>query len=239
MPATPPVRVLRGRKPTIDADRAASERLLEVAAEGQQAVRVWTPHKQVVFGRRDARREGYERAREAADGRGFPPVERSVGGRVVAYDGAQVLAFARTEPVADFRRGTDERYERLTADVESALTDLGVEPVRGEPDDSFCPGAHSLSLEVGGSLRKVVGIAQRVTSDAALVSGILLVEATDELRGVLEAVYAALEVPFDPKSVGDVADATAVSSERVRRVLESALVGEREHVLEDLEDLEA
>ncbi|WP_312912119.1 lipoate--protein ligase family protein [Natronosalvus caseinilyticus] len=235
MPATPPVRVLRGRKPTIDADRAASERLLEVAADGQQAVRVWTPHRQVAFGRRDARRGGYERGREAADERGFPPVERSVGGRAVAYDGSRVLAFARAEPVADFRRGTDERYERLTADVESALVDLGVEPVRGEPDDSFCPGTHSLSLEVGGSLRKVVGIAQRVTSDAALVSGILLVEASDELRDVLEAVYDALEVPFDPDSVGGVADGSTVSPERVRRVLESALVGNREFVLEDLD----
>ncbi|USZ71666.1 lipoate--protein ligase family protein [Natronosalvus halobius] len=235
MPATPPVCVLRGRKPTIDADRAASERLLEIAAAGRPAVRVWTPHKQVAFGRRDARREGYERAREAADERGFPPVERNVGGRAVAYDGVQVMAFARAEPVADFRRGTDERYERLTADVESALAALGVEPIRGEPDDSFCPGAHSLSLEAGGTRRKVVGIAQRVTSDAALVSGILLVEASNEIRDVLEAVYDALEVAFDPKSVGGVTDGSAVSPERVRRVLESALVGERERILEELD----
>lgn len=235
MPATPPVRVLRGRKPTIDADRAASERLLEVAADGQRAVRVWTPHRQVAFGRRDARREGYERAREAADERGFPPVERGVGGRAVAYDGSRVLAFARVEPVADFRRGTDERYERLTADVESALTALGVESVRGEPDDSFCPGAHSLSLEAGGSRRKVVGIAQRVTSDAALVSGILLVEASDELRDVLKAVYDALEVPFDPTSVGGVTGDSGASVETVRSALESALVGERERVLEELD----
>lgn len=218
------MRVFRGRAGTIAADRAVSDRLLEVAADGEPAVRVWTPHRQVAFGRRDARLEGYQRARVAAREMGFPPVERSVGGRAVAYDGETTLAFARGEPIDDFREGTAERYERLTADVEGALTDLGLEVDRGEPADAFCPGSHSLQTDGG----KVAGMAQRVQRDAALVSGVLLVSATDELVATLEVVYDSLAVPFEPDSVGSVAAAGGPTDpDRVRVSLEDALVGDR------------
>ncbi|KDE59621.1 lipoate--protein ligase [Halostagnicola sp. A56] len=229
------VRVLRGRSETIDADRAASQRLLEIAATGTPAVRVWRPHRQVAFGRRDAGLEGYDDARAVAREFGFSPVERSVGGRAVAYDGKTTLAFARAEPVADFRQGTDERYERLTADLERALERLGVSAVRGEPADSFCPGTHSLSVSApsdrtGSSeapdRRKVAGLAQRVTQDAALASGIVVVANRDELASVLEGVYGALEVPFDPGSVGAL-ETEHVDIERVRTVLEETLIGDR------------
>ncbi|WP_255169110.1 lipoyl protein ligase domain-containing protein [Natrononativus amylolyticus] len=228
------MRVFRGRAATIEDDRAASGRLLETTAEtGEPAVRVWTPHRQVAFGRRDSRLEGYDRARAAADEAGFPPVERSVGGRAVAYDGETTLAFARTEPVADFRRGTDGRYDRLTADVAAALRDLGVEPEPGEPADSFCPGAHSLSASVDGAPAKLVGIAQRVTTEAALVSGILVADNRSALAGVLEPVYDALDVPFDPTTVGSVAAAGGSAGPvRVCETLEAALVGDRSPTVE-------
>ncbi|ELY59868.1 biotin/lipoate A/B protein ligase [Natronococcus amylolyticus DSM 10524] len=223
------MRVFRGRAGTIEADREASERLLEVAADGEPAVRVWTPHRQVAFGRRDSRLEGYERAREAARERAFPPIERSVGGRAVAYDGETTLAFARAEPIEDFRRGTDERYERLTADVARSLEKMDVGLERGEPDDSFCPGAHSLSTADAAGLRKVVGIAQRVRQDAALVSGILVVDGREELARVLEAVYGALGVPFDPDSVGSIARASGEDDPTtIARAIEDGLVGDRD-----------
>jgi octanoyl-[GcvH]:protein N-octanoyltransferase len=235
------MRVFRGRAATIDADREVSERLLEVAAAGESAVRVWIPHRQVAFGRRDSRLEGYDRAREAARERGFPPVERSVGGRAVAYDGETTIAFARAEPISDFRRGTDARYERLTRDVAAALEKLAVEVERGEPENSFCPGAHSLSAANATDSdakrpRKIVGIAQRVTQDAALVSGILVVDNREEIGGVLEAVYDALAVPFDPGSVGSIAGAGGRCDPAVvARTIEDRLVGDRERELVDLE----
>ena len=208
-----------------------SRRLLSVAADGEPAVRVWVPHQQVAFGRRDARLEGYERARAAASERGFPPSERDVGGRAVAYDGATTLAFARAEPVTDGRTGTTERYERATAALERALRNLGLEPSRGEPADSFCPGTHSLSLgaaRADGRRRKVVGIAQRVRSDAALVAGIVHVADREGLAAVLEEVYDALGVPLEPASVGTIAAAGGPSDpEPVRAAIEDALVGDR------------
>ncbi|WP_126663703.1 lipoyl protein ligase domain-containing protein [Haloterrigena salifodinae] len=224
------MRVLRGRAATIETDREISRRLLSLAADGEPAVRVWAPHRQVAFGRRDRRLEGYDCACERARAREFPPVERDVGGRAVAYDGETALAFARAEPVADFRCGTDDRYERATAAVEDALRSLegSLDPVRGEPDDSFCPGTHSLSLPgVNDEPRKVVGIAQRVRQDAAVVAGIVLVANRDQLAAILESVYGALEVPFDPDTVGTVASASGPSdSAVVRAALEDALIGD-------------
>ncbi|SEQ95676.1 lipoyl protein ligase domain-containing protein [Natrinema salaciae] len=226
------MRVFRGRAASIAADRDASRRLLSVATDGEPAVRVWTPHRQLAFGRRDGRRDGYDRAREAARERDFPPIERDVGGRAVAYDGATTLAFARAEPVADFRRGSTDRYERATDALKRALRTLDIDPVRGEPDDSFCPGAHSLSVtEPTGERRKLVGIAQRVRSDAALVAGIVLVANREALADALETVYDALAVPLDPATVGTVADAGGPSDPRtVRTAIEGCLIGDETDV---------
>jgi len=82
-----------------------------VADTGEPALRVWTPHRQVVFGRRDRRSDGYDRAGEAARRQDFAVREREVGGRAVAYTGTTV-AFALAEPVDDHRTGIGARYDR-------------------------------------------------------------------------------------------------------------------------------
>jgi lipoate-protein ligase A len=214
------MRLVRGRAVDPEADRNVTADLLARTAEdGVPAVRVWAPHRQVAFGRRDARADGYDRAREAAEARGFAAIERSVGGRAVAYTGT-TLAFARAVPVADLRTGLDDRYEAATETVLRALRDLGVDAERGEPPRSFCPGEHSIQAD-----GKLVGIAQRITQGAALVSGCVLVADRDAIADVLEPVYAALDVPFDPASVGTIADAGGPSDpDVVARAIEEAFV---------------
>ncbi|WP_121823640.1 lipoate--protein ligase family protein [Halostella salina] len=222
------MRVLRGRAATIDADRDATAQLVTAAGEhDERALRVWTPHRQVAFGRRDARADGYEAARVAAEEQGFPPVERDVGGRAVAYAGS-TLAFALAEPVSDLRGGIDERYERATTAVERALQRVGVDAERGEPDDAFCPGTHSLQC-----CGKVVGIAQRVRQDAALTAGVVVVADREGIAAVLADVYAALAVPFDPESVGSVAAAGGPADpDEVRNAVERAFVGDADATVE-------
>lgn len=202
------MRLCRGRAGTIEADRAVSDRLVErVADEREPAVRVWTPHRQLAFGRRDANEDGYERAREAAADRGFPPVEREVGGRAVAYTGSTV-AFARLTPVEDPRSGLDERYDAALADLRAAVADLGVTAGEGEPPESFCPGSHSLQTAApDGRARKLAGLAQRVRRRVAVVAGVLLVDGHEAVADVLGAVYPALGVAFDPGTVGSLARA--------------------------------
>jgi lipoate-protein ligase A len=223
------MRVVRGRAADREGDRAVTRSLFGDAADGEPVVRVWSPHRQLAFGRRDRREPGYDRAVVAAERRGYPAVERDVGGRAVAYTG-ETLAFVRVESVDDARAGTGDRYDRALGAVRGALADLGVEATEGEPPAAFCPGAHSLSV---AGIGKLAGLAQRVTADAASVAGVLLVRGG--VADVLEAVYDALGVPFDPTTVGSVAAAGGPDDpERVARAVESALVGERAASVERL-----
>ncbi len=196
------MRVLRGRASTLSTDREATRAFVERVGEtGEAGVRVWRPPKNVAFGRRDANRDGYQQARETATNRGYAVTERTVGGHAVAFTGATV-AFALAEPVEDSRSGITERYERVTRLARAALATLGVDAEEGEPEGSFCPGTHSLSA--GG---KVSGLAQRVHSDVAVTSGIVVVQDHEEIAAVLEPIYDALDVPFERDSVGSIARA--------------------------------
>ncbi|WP_226022103.1 lipoyl protein ligase domain-containing protein [Halomicrobium salinisoli] len=195
------MRVLRGRAADPERDFERTRELAaRVAEAGESALRAWRPHRQVAFGRRDARSDGYDRAREAARERGYVPLEREVGGRAVAYTGTTV-AFALARP-ADDRSGIRDRYAEATDRLRAALASLGVDAREGEPADSFCPGTHSLQAD-----GKIAGLAQRVRQDVALVAGVVVVADRDEVAAVLDPVYDALGVPFDPASVGSVAAA--------------------------------
>lgn len=195
------MRLLRGRASDHERDhRRTRELVARVAADGEAALRLWTPHRQVAFGRRDRQSAGYDRARRAAREQGYAVLERAVGGRAVAYTGA-TAAFALAEPVAG-RGGIDARYDRVTAAVRRALETVGVDASEGEPPDSFCPGTHSLRAD-----GKLAGLAQRVRQDAALTAGVVVVRDHGAIADVLEPVYDALGVPFDPDTVGSVASA--------------------------------
>ncbi|QKY20094.1 lipoate--protein ligase family protein [Halolamina sp. CBA1230] len=239
------MRVIRGRAPTPDADRDATRDLLDAVADsGTPAVRAWTPHRQLAFGRRDANEPGYDAACVAARARGFPPVERSVGGRAVAYTGTTV-AFAALEPTDESRSGLTERYEAAVDTVVAALDSLGVDAERGEPPDSFCPGDYSVQApcstdSAGQRSGKLAGIAQRVTAGAAMVSGVVIVADREEIGDVLDPVYDALGVPFDPESVGSVATAGGPNDpDAVARTLEAAIVDGRPTTVERLADTDA
>ncbi|WP_115862496.1 lipoate--protein ligase family protein [Halorussus litoreus] len=227
------MRVLRGRAATRDADREVVAAMLDRAADdGEASVRAWRPHRQLAFGRRDARADDYEVAAKVARACGFEPVERSVGGRAVAYTG-DTVAFAKVVPLDDMREGMDERYDEVTQAVQRALWRLGVPARRGEPEASFCPGDYSLRR--GG---KLVGVAQRVRKGAALVSGVVVVRGHAEIAGVLDPVYAALDLPFDPDSVGSVADAGGTDDpDAVARTIEELLVGDQDVEVVDVSAL--
>lgn len=217
----------------MEADRAATRDLMDWTGEtGRVGVRVWTPGKHVAFGRRDTGRDGYESAVAAAERLGFPTVEREVGGRAVAYADS-TIAFVRTEPIEDVREGLHSRYERVTGAVQKALWRSGVPAQRGEPDDSFCPGSHSLQYD-----GKIVGIAQRVRQDAAMISGVCIVTDTREVAAVMDEVYPALGIPFDPNTVGSVERAggrTSAVLEELERALLLDAAGEEDVEFTDAE----
>lgn len=215
------MRVLRGRADSPTADRELTAAMLERTAKtGESAVRAWQPHRQLAFGRRDSRADHYDVATRVAEACDFDPVERSVGGRAVAYTG-NTVAFANAVPLTDMRVGMDERYDDVTKALQRALWRLGAPALRGEPDNSFCPGDYSLQRD-----GKLVGVAQRVRKDAALVSGVVMVRDHEEVARVLDPVYAALDLPFDRESVGSIAKVGGNSDpETVARTIEELLVG--------------
>ncbi|MEZ3164342.1 lipoate--protein ligase family protein [Halorubrum sp. RMP-47] len=217
------MRVYRGEFETPAADREPVAELLAAAADGAPCVRVTAPPRQVAFGRRDARESGFDRAKQAARDAGFPPVERDVGGRAVAYTG-ETLSFGVAVPTGDGRGSIDSRYETAVETLRDALRESGADVARGEPSTSFCPGDHSLRVAGGG---KVAGLAQRVRADAALVAGVIVVSSADAaaVARVTEPVYDALDLPFDPDSVGSVADAGGPDDpDAVARAVESTFV---------------
>ncbi|WP_262179751.1 lipoyl protein ligase domain-containing protein [Haloarcula laminariae] len=215
------MRLLRGRVNDHERDHERTRQMVaRTATDAEPALRIWRPPRQVAFGRRDRRAEGYDRARVAARDRGYAVLEREVGGRAVAYTGSTV-AFALAEPTADSREGIGDRYDRVSGAVQTALAAVGVDASEGEPAGSFCPGVHS--LRAGG---KLVGIAQRVRQDVALTGGIVVVRDRAAIGDVLAPVYDALGVSFDPDSVGSVAHAGGDTA-GVLDALATALVGDR------------
>ena len=195
------MRELRGQADTVAADHERTDAMVARAIEtGEPALRVWTPLRQVAFGRRDARTDGYADAMAAAERYDYPAVERDVGGRAVAFTGS-TLAFVHATPDAD-RTAIQSRYADAIDCLQTALANIGVDADEGEPPDSFCPGTHSLQSD-----GKLAGLAQRVRRDVAVTAGIVVVDDHAAIADVLVPVYDALGVPFDPDSVGSVANA--------------------------------
>ena len=216
--------LLRGRAADPETDFERTREMADTVAEDREpALRVWRPHRQVAFGRRDTNSDSYDRARQAARDRGYTVIERAVGGRAVAYTGSTV-SFSLAVPTEDPRGTIDDRYEWAKAAVRRALADCGVTVRTGEPDAAFCPGSHS--LQAGG---KIAGLAQRVRRSVAVVGGIVVVRDHQAIAEVLAPVYGALGVPFDPQSVGSVANAGGTDDpDRVIAALERSLADGRD-----------
>jgi octanoyl-[GcvH]:protein N-octanoyltransferase len=98
--------------------------------------------------------------------------------------------------------GTEERYERLAAALIAALGTLGVAAERGELEGEWCPG--SWSIRSSGT--KLAGIAQRAVKGAAWVDAVVDLAPHVPSRELLGEVYAELDLPLDPKTLGSVSE---------------------------------
>lgn len=211
--------VVRGRAASPGPDREVTSALVERVRESEKTgLRVWQPPTQVAFGRRDTNRDGFERARELVTDRDVPVIERSTGGHAVYFTG-NTLSFLLATPTPNERTGIEDRYEQTITPLQSALAALGVETDQNEPAGAFCPGTHSLSAE-----GKIVGLAQRVRRNVALVAGIVVMQDHEEIADLLGPVYEALDIPFDPAAVGSISRAGGITDpETVCEALEGHL----------------
>jgi len=188
----------------------------------------------LVFGRRDTRLPGFAAAVDAGVQRGFAPAIRATGGRAVAYtEQAVVVDIVRHEPDAVARQ--EERFTRLGSELVALLQGLGVDARLGDVPGEYCPGAHSVNAR---GTAKLVGTAQRVVRDAWLFSALIQVDDAEQVAECLDPVYRALEQPFDPRSVGAVADeAPGVDALAVEQAALSAFAAGLSPELVDAETL--
>ena len=106
-------------------------------------------------------------------------------------------------PERDSLPGIRERFADHAECHVRALRLLGVDAQIGRVPGEYCPGDFTVSAR---GETKLIGTAQRVVRGAWLFSTVVIVEGAPRLRPVLEAVYAALGVEWNPITVGAVAD---------------------------------
>jgi len=183
---------------------ALSRVLLDQVAAGERpaTVRLSRPGRVVAFGRRDCRSVGYHEAVKAARGAGFAGMERLTGGRAAAYsEGA--LSLTLTIPDENPAERTTARFEEAAALTRDALLRIGVDARIGEVPGEYCPGDFSVNA---GGRSKLVGIGQRMIKGAAHVGFVIVVENAELIRDVLDPVYKALELEWNPVTVGAIED---------------------------------
>lgn len=188
----------------------------------------------LAFGRLDKLAPGYGRAVTIAREHGYEPIERLAGGRAaVFHEGSISFSLATREPAAN--AGTRRRFAAMADTIASALSRLGVDARVGEVEGEYCPGEYSVN---GRGAVKLAGIGQRVITGGAHVGGVIVVRGAERIRAVLEPVYEALGLDWDPATSGSIAveldtdDATVSAAEPdplMARVIDSmrAVMSER------------
>ncbi len=192
--------------------------LMDEVAAGERGptVRLSRPGRVVAFGRRDSISAGYPEAVAAARSRGFDAMERIAGGRAAAYTEG-TLSLTITVPDPTPARRTSARFEYAAGIARDGLRALGVDARIGEVEGEYCPGAFSVNAE---GTRKLVGIGQRMIKGAAHIGFVFAVRDAGTVRGVLEPVYGALGLDWNPETVGAVdQDLPAIGLEDVEKVL--------------------
>jgi octanoyl-[GcvH]:protein N-octanoyltransferase len=185
-------------------DTAVSHATLRLVAGGRlpETLRIHRPGRLVAFGPRDRVAPGFKGAAEAAARQGFGTVERLAGGRAaVFHEGTIALSWAVPDPRA--REGIRPRFEALAEIVVEALRALGVDARIGEVPGEYCPGEHSVNAR---GRTKLMGVGQRIVYGAAHVGGVMVVAGADPIREVLVPVYSALDIEWDPATVGSVVE---------------------------------
>ena len=183
---------------------AVSRAILMRVAAGDlpETVRLGRPGRSVAFGRQDRASPGYPEAVRAARAAGFEAVERLAGGRAALYHEG-TLHLSRAHRAEHPGAATRARFEEMAELVRAALAALGVDAHVGEVPGEYCPGAFSVNAR-GRS--KLAGIGQRVIAGGAHVGGVVVATESRLLRGVLDPVYAALGLGWDPPTAGAVDD---------------------------------
>jgi octanoyl-[GcvH]:protein N-octanoyltransferase len=214
------IRLVRAGFPEPDEmDTAISHATLRLVARGDapETLRLHRPAAVVAFGPRDRVAARFDAAVAAARALGFGAIERLAGGRAAVFHRGTV-AFSWAIPDPSPREGIRPRFEEIAAIMAEAFRSLGVDARVGEVPGEYCPGQHSVNAR---GKAKLMGVGQRVVAGAAHVGGVVVVTGGDRIREVLLPVYEALELEWDPATVGSLEDEAGTTWEEA----EAAILG--------------
>ena len=121
--------------------------------------------------------------------------------------------------------GIRKRFEKVAGWIQKSLVRMGVDARIGEVSGEYCPG--EFSVNSAGRV-KLMGIGQRVIRGAAHVGGVIVVGDAPRVRDVLEPIYQALELDWNPDTAGSIEEAVpGAQPDEVRSVLLQVLETER------------
>lgn len=185
-------------------DSAISHAILRRVSDGlePETLRLHRPGDIVAFGPKDRLAPGFGRAIEAARAAGFGSVQRLAGGRAAVFT-TRSMAFSWAIPDPVPRKGIRARFEDLSAILAGAFQDLGIDARVGAVPGEYCPGEHSVNAR---GRTKLMGVGQRLVQRAVHVGGVVVVDDTLRVREVLVPVNRALDLEWDPATVGSLAD---------------------------------
>lgn len=200
-----------------------SHALLEAVASGDTTgpiFRLHVPESVMAFGMIDRTQPGYGAATRIAMAHGFAPVERLAGGRAAVFH-QQTLAFSWVAHDPNPKSGINERFVMIASLINRVLRDLGLDSRIGQVAGEYCPGEFSINI---GGLVKVMGAGQRLVKNAAHVGGVIVVDGAPSIRDVLIPVYRALQIDWDPRTTGALADrAPGLDTGRVAAAVKTEL----------------
>ncbi len=196
-------------------DAALGAALLQQVGAGEpEVLRAYRPEPTLAFSGRDCASPGIGAAAAGARAAGFAPVRRGPGGRAAGYHRG-TLCLDHIGPVAASGTSTGTgtgpdvqqikpRFASFAELIAGALRAVGVDAGIGPVPGEYCPGEFSIH---DGAGHKLVGTAQRLVRGGWLFGTVIVVQHPEPLRSVLDTVYAALGLDWNPASVGAVSDA--------------------------------
>ena len=190
-------------------DTATSRAVLRAVSTGDmpETFEIGLSSRVLAFGKQDTSSGGFERSVAIASEHGFEPTVRIAGGRAAVFHEATVR-FGWTRQVEDPASTMHDGFRELSSIVVATLGDFGIHGEIGEIPGEYCPGQYSVHI---GS-KKVMGVGQRLTRNAAHVGGVVVLSNSEVINEVLVPIYQLLDIPLAPEATGSVADAFNVDA---------------------------
>jgi hypothetical protein len=193
-----------------------SRELAAVNKGGTGSLRIYRPAPTAAFAPQDMAHRHQGAAAAALRSMGFSPVERRTGGHLAVY-GSNALVIDLVGCHPDPRVHVRERFALFAGAIAEVLRGFSVDARVGPVAGEYCPGDYSINAQ---GCVKLAGIAQHIGRGVYHLGAVIAVEPCAKVRDAVSTAYRILDLDFEPRSFGALADlAEGVSFVRLRTAL--------------------